>query len=270
MRRWSGLLVLVVVTGCGAGDSPRWISRRNPAPRRLRRPPRRPTPSTTASTATTVPTTEPDPACGNVFVGAGNPEQVDLEADVDGDGRDDAVSSFRSEGDEAGRAYVLQVSLAAGGGAATQIAAPADASVALLGGAPLDRTDGRDVLWVRVGSGAATTILGLFHLDGCDARSRDLRRRRTGRAPDRRNGPHGVRGGVQLLAGSGGGPRRARGHPHRRPGLRGHHDRVPMGRRRARPIASWRAHCVRDRGPRLGRAVPVRRPRAVGLTVRRS
>jgi hypothetical protein len=127
------------------------------------------TTSPASSTSSTEgPDTTPPPSCPKIFPGAGNPEQVDRPADVDGDGRADTVSSFRAQGDP-GEHYVLQVSLAAGGGATTDI--PADdgeASVAVLAGTAVDPHDPRQVVWVRVGSGAATTIVGAYHLDGCD------------------------------------------------------------------------------------------------------
>ena len=156
-RRWLGVFALVVLLGCADDDSP---ALDGPVPTTEA------TTSTAPSTSTTA-TTAP-PACPEIFRGVGNPEQVDRAADVDGDGEDDTVASFRSEGDVGAR-YVLQVALAAGGGATIEIpAADGEASVALLAGTPLDPNDPREVLWVRVGSGAATTIIGAYHLDGCD------------------------------------------------------------------------------------------------------
>ena len=88
---------------------------------------------------------------------------VDQVGDVDGDGRPDIVQSF-PEDDH----VTLLVDLAAGGGATTEIAASEDTAVELLGTEVLDAAhDGREVLWVRVGAGASTTVLGLHHLRGC-------------------------------------------------------------------------------------------------------
>jgi hypothetical protein len=150
------LAFLLATAGCGrSGDDP---TLRGEVPT---------TEATTTST-TARPTTTTAPACKETFKGSGNPDQVDEAADVDGDGRDDAVSSFRAGGEEGGRRFVLDVALAAGGGASVDIAAEEDASVALLGGAVVERRDDRELLWVRVGAGASTVILGLYWFDDCE------------------------------------------------------------------------------------------------------
>ena len=116
--------------------------------------------STTADSTTT--TTEPAcPAVEPAVEGKGG--LVEQTADVDFDHEPDVVQSFPED-----EHVTLLVDLAAGGGATTQIEANDTATVALIGAAVLDpRFDGRDVLWVRVGAGASTTVLGLYHLDGC-------------------------------------------------------------------------------------------------------
>ncbi|MEQ1786284.1 MAG: hypothetical protein ABL966_04470 [Acidimicrobiales bacterium] len=129
--------------------------------------------TTGATSPTTAPTTTTTagapPACEQIFAGSGNPDQVDTTADVDGDGEDDQVHSFALEGSEAGPRFVLQVELAAGGGAEAEIPGDGVATVAIVGGHDLDGDgDGADELWVRVGAGAYATILGLFRLDGCN------------------------------------------------------------------------------------------------------
>jgi len=114
--------------------------------------------STSGATSTTS-TTEP-PACKEVFEPTGEP----VVADVDGDGKDDRVHlAVPGPRDGAGDAQLV-VALGAGGGATTSIPVDPVAPPVLVGAAPLE-ADGPDGLWVRVGAGASTTILGLFHLD---------------------------------------------------------------------------------------------------------
>ena len=159
VHRSLGILALVVLTGCARDDSP---ALDGPVPTAEKT-----TTTAPASSTTTVATTAPPTGCPEIPPGSGNPEPVERSADVDGDGRVDTATSYRTEG-EGQAAYVLQVALAAGGGASVQMpAAEGEASIALLGGTAIDSRDPREVLWVRVGSGAATTIVGAYHLDGC-------------------------------------------------------------------------------------------------------
>jgi hypothetical protein len=107
-------------------------------------------------------TTTTSPACPPVAP-SNDAAVAQHEGDVDDDGQDDLVQSFPD-----GEHVTLLVGLAAGGGATAEVPASEGASVELVGVAPIGEPDGaREVLWVRVGSGAATTILGLYHLDGC-------------------------------------------------------------------------------------------------------
>ena len=124
--------------------------------------------TTSSSTTTTDPadaTTTTAPACPAVERHAAGGGVAEDEGDVDADGAVDFVQSFPTE---TGRSVTLLVDLAAGGGASTEVGAGDDFPVALLGAEVVDaRADGRALLWVRVGAGASTTILGLYHLDGC-------------------------------------------------------------------------------------------------------
>ena len=118
--------------------------------------------STTTTTEPSTTSTTRAPACAPVERGTGD-EVREFSGDVDGDGRDDRSQSFPA----AGRVTLL-VDLAAGGGAVTEIPTGREAPVELIGTAHLGAEDGPAVLWVRVGAGASTTILGLYHLDGCE------------------------------------------------------------------------------------------------------
>jgi hypothetical protein len=123
--------------------------------------------TTSTSTTTTDPTDAPTttaPACLAVERHDVGPGVAEAEGDADGDGAPDFIQSFPTD---KGDVVTLLVDLAAGGGATTEIPTD-DFPVALLGAEVLDaREDDRAVLWVRVGAGASTTILGLYHLDGC-------------------------------------------------------------------------------------------------------
>jgi hypothetical protein len=123
---------------------------------------------TTASTTTTTepapPTTAPA-ACPPVDRAPEGDGAVERRADVDGDGRPDLVQSFPTPG-RTGRVTLL-VELAAGGGAALELESEREPSTALLGTAIVERVDRRHLLWVRVGGGASTVVVGLFWLDGC-------------------------------------------------------------------------------------------------------
>jgi hypothetical protein len=155
-RRWSravigGLVALVI--GCANDDDNGALEGDVPEVESTTTTTRDTSPSSTTTTA----------ACPPVEASGDVDGATKQEADVDGDGQPDVVRSF-SDGDH----VTLLVELAAGGGAAAEIAASDTTAVALLGAEVLDaRFDGRDVIWVRVGSGAATTILGLYHLEGC-------------------------------------------------------------------------------------------------------
>lgn len=116
------------------------------------------------TTTTTVPTTTTTAACGEIFAGAGNPDQVDATADVDGDGEPDQLHSFGAE--EGEPRFTLQVVLAAGGGASLDLEGDGVTTVAVLGGADVDG-DGGDEIWARVGAGASATIVGLFRFEDC-------------------------------------------------------------------------------------------------------
>ncbi len=124
-------------------------------------------PTTVSTTATTVrATTTTAPACPMVSASTAD-GTVEHEGDVDGDGRRDLVQSFGSDGD--GPATVtLLVQLAAGGGATLEVGSAGGAAVELLGTAAVDRVDGRHLLWVRVGAGAASTVVGLYWFDDCE------------------------------------------------------------------------------------------------------
>lgn len=120
--------------------------------------------STTSSTTTTEPpTTTQAPACPAVSVPAEATEITEVEGDVDGDGTDDELRSYRL-----GEEWHIQVELAADGGSDVVVDTFGSAA-AVVGGADVDG-DGRDELWARVGSGASTTIVALAQLVDCELR----------------------------------------------------------------------------------------------------
>ena len=144
--------LLVLLAGCARGDDDPTVEGRLPTTEVTQ-----PTTSTTRATTTTT-----APACPPVTRATDIDGLVEQSADVDGDHQADVVQTFPADGH-----VTLLVDLAAGGGATVDIDANDAVAASLLGAEVLDASDGRDVLWLRVGAGASTTILGLYHLDGC-------------------------------------------------------------------------------------------------------
>lgn len=116
-----------------------------------------------APTTTTDDTTAPGdpPACGPVSVPDDAVEVTEADGDVDGDGTDDELRTYLDGVD-----WHLQVELAADGG--DDVVVPSFGGVVgIIGGADVDG-DGTDELWLRTGSGASATIIGLARLVDCD------------------------------------------------------------------------------------------------------
>lgn len=84
-------------------------------------------------------------------------------ADLDGDGVDDTIRSYRLDEAE----WHLNVALARGGGADLRVTTYDNSVVSVLGGADVDG-DGADELWARTGQGASATIIGFARLVGCE------------------------------------------------------------------------------------------------------
>ncbi|HEY9557405.1 MAG TPA: VCBS repeat-containing protein [Acidimicrobiales bacterium] len=120
--------------------------------------------TTAPPTSTTTPevTTTTIPPCPDVAAEEGGEAPQETAADVDGDGRDDQLVSYRTGGD----AWRLEVELARGGGAALDLASFGGA-VGVMGGSDLDG-DGAAEIWARTGAGASTTIVSPFSVEGCD------------------------------------------------------------------------------------------------------
>ena len=125
--------------------------------------------NTTSSTSAddgTSPETEPGTACADngPIPPAGATDVTEVAADVDGDGRDDRVVSYRVGG--TGR---VGVELASGGTAAVDASDAAQldgpAPLRVLGGADLDG-DGETVL-VTTSAGASVVVVGLFQFVEC-------------------------------------------------------------------------------------------------------
>lgn len=118
------------------------------------------TPSTTlASTTSTVlascPNADPIPAAAT--------EHFAVADDLDGDGRDDVLTSYLhpQEG------WRLRVDLARGGSSEVAMEGDPLAGHRVLGGADLDG-DGRSEAFALVGQGAYTLLIGLWTLPGCE------------------------------------------------------------------------------------------------------
>jgi hypothetical protein len=148
-------VLLGLLGGCSRGDDDPTLDGEAPT-----------TEASDTTTSTTVEVTSTtEPACPPVQRYLED-DDVEEEGDVDGDGRADFIQSYPTSDDSV--TVTLLVDLAAGGGATLEVPSEHDAPTTILGAEVLDaRSDGRDVLWVRVGAGASTTILGLYHLDGC-------------------------------------------------------------------------------------------------------
>lgn len=155
MRRALGVAaLLVLLAGCGDDDDASETTTTAEAT------------TTTEGPTSTEATTTTAPACEAIDPGAGEPDQMDATADVDGDGQRDQVQTYRLSGEEPGTRFTLQVGLAAGGGASLELPGDGVTTVAVLGGADVDG-DGDDEIWARTGAGASATILGLFAFEDC-------------------------------------------------------------------------------------------------------
>lgn len=120
--------------------------------------------STTTSTTSTTEratsaTAEPCPA---VTLPEGE-DAGSARGDVDGDGVPDQVQATRSDG-----TWQLAAALGRGGGAVLELEL-FGGPVGLIGTSDVDH-DGGEEVWARTGAGAATTIVGLFAVEGCELR----------------------------------------------------------------------------------------------------
>jgi hypothetical protein len=151
-------LALITATACSSDDAA---------------PPTTEAPTTTAEVTTTaaptsttegeeVPTTTAGAPCTEpVAVPDGASALTARTGDVDGDGRDDALRSFLVDD-----AWFLQVEVASGYGTELELPTSGGPAVGLVGAADVDG-DGAEEIWVRVGSGASTVILGIVRLEAC-------------------------------------------------------------------------------------------------------
>lgn len=103
-------------------------------------------------------TTTTEPACPSTQVPDSDSR---VEADVDGDGEPDEVGSVEQPGE-----VVLHVALAAGGDAVLVLPTFGIGGAGLIGPADVDG-DGAAEIWVRTGSGASASIVGLVRFTGC-------------------------------------------------------------------------------------------------------
>lgn len=121
------------------------------------------TTSTTSTVAAPTETTAAGPACPGEAIPAEVDAAAVLDADLDGDGGPEAVTTYLA----ADGSWHLHADAVDGSAVDEPLATgPLDDAHVLTAG-DLD-ADGRAEVWVQVGTGAATTIVGLFHLDGCD------------------------------------------------------------------------------------------------------
>lgn len=145
----------IAAVGCGdeAGSPPTSTSTTSVAPATTARP---------TSTSEAAPTTAaPRPCPTPVSVPADASAVTESTGDVDGDAADDLLRTFLL----ADR-WVLQVEVAAGGGAELELGRSDQGAMGLVGATDVDG-DQRDETWVRVGSGASTVILGLAGFVDC-------------------------------------------------------------------------------------------------------
>lgn len=147
-RAVAAMLVLALGTaGCGDDDAPD----ASPSTSATE------APSTSSATSTT-----PGPACDPLALPDGAANITDAAGDVDGDGAQDVLRSYRLGVDD----WHLRAELAAGG--AEELAVPTfgDGAIVVLGGADVDG-DGGDEVWAQTGSGASATIVGLARFTNC-------------------------------------------------------------------------------------------------------
>lgn len=120
--------------------------------------------TTTGATSGSPPTSSPpttEVTCGAVAVPAGATNGVEVAADVDGDGRADAVRSHQGPD-----GWHLQVEVAPGRGADLPYGPEALEGIRVIGGADVDG-DGDDEIWVQTGRGASALVLGLAVYTDC-------------------------------------------------------------------------------------------------------
>lgn len=149
-RTLAALLVLALgVTGCGGDDDDSDASTSTSATE---------APSTSSSSSTT-----PAAVCDPIGLSDGAANVAEATGDIDGDGADDGLLSYRLGADE----WHLRVELAAGGAADVVIPTFGAGAIAVLGGADVDG-DGGDEVWAQTGSGASATIIGLARFTDCE------------------------------------------------------------------------------------------------------
>ena len=155
--RWTAAAAMVVVLlGSCRGDETSTMS-----------------PTTTAAAGTTTapgPTTVAGATGGagacpgdDVFPPAGADNVTDVSVDVDSDGRDDRVLSYRrADGDRR-----VAVALAGGGTTAVDVGGPSEgpAPLMVLGGADLGGEG--ETIFVVTGAGASVVVVGLFQVVEC-------------------------------------------------------------------------------------------------------
>lgn len=147
-RTLAALLVLGLgMTGCGGDDEPDASTSTSATE----------APSTSSSSSTTSAAT-----CDPIGLPDGAANIAEAAGDVDGDGADDDLLSYRLGTDD----WRLRVELAAGGAADVVIPSFGDGAIAVLGGADVDG-DGDDEVWAQTGSGASAAIIGLARFTDC-------------------------------------------------------------------------------------------------------
>lgn len=149
MRRRLLIAALLVLAGCGGSSGPAAS-----------------TTAITPSTTLAVSTTAAPPACAVADLVPG--VAVDVAAvtgDVDGDGSDDVLTSYRVPGDPP--TWRLRVELAAGGSVDVAMEGDVLAAHRVLGVSDLDG-DGTSEVFAQVGQGAYTVLIGMWSLVGCD------------------------------------------------------------------------------------------------------
>lgn len=155
MRRIIPFVLIALLAGCGGDDGAGGTTTTAESTTTTE-------PVTTTSEATTTTGGAAD-GCDAPAVATDAEERIDVEGDVDGDGTDDTVTSFRdSEG------VHLTVELANGAGRGSVILASAEVgAVGGLQGIVDINGDGAGEIWAIVGSGAAALLYEPFIVEGC-------------------------------------------------------------------------------------------------------
>lgn len=167
------LLVAVLLSACGGDDGESAASSTTASVVTSVPALTAPTAPSTTTPATATPSTRP--GCADPAPEANATDVTSARADVNGDGRTDTVKVYRDGPPDQIASWHLRAELGGGGGADLVLSGvdPGPAAVALVGPARVNG-DASEEIWLRVGSGASTTLLGLFVFRACQLEAATL------------------------------------------------------------------------------------------------